>query len=161
MNTFLPIGSFVIGLLGLIFGLMQYRDSRRIKRLMEDQYMVLFNRVKYRMPSKETIRKYISEHQLSGDSKLTDHLWTSYQGISDLYVSMVGFYLNNEKKFTYTDLEKMVKNKFVNSHWQEKVWRNLISNRPENRNTSVPDFYLPVGTLNDDYENGNGTANHH
>lgn len=45
-------------------------------------------------------------------------------------------------KFTYKDLENLVKNGLVYWKWQERQWRILISQRPENKNEEPPEFFL-------------------
>ncbi|MCK4404277.1 MAG: hypothetical protein KAW02_04230 [candidate division Zixibacteria bacterium] len=69
-------------------------------------------------------------------------IWIRYKGLCDLYVMMVTHFLFFEKRFTYDDLKRLVDNKVISSSWEEDIWRNLIAQRPENRNATVPDPFI-------------------
>lgn len=45
-------------------------------------------------------------------------------------------------RFTYKDLENLVKNGLVFWKWQERQWRILISQRPENKDKEPPYFFI-------------------
>ena len=142
IGSWLNVLSLCIGAVGLIFALYEYQSKLNLKRVLRGQYMVLFNRMKYMLPRATVIEKYIAEHDIPPESHLVKHLWTQYQGIHDCYVSMVGSYLQYEKKFTYKDIESLIANQFINTVWQEKIWRSLICNRIENKGKQIPEFFM-------------------
>ena len=73
---------------------------------------------------------------------LRHRLWNLHQAASDLYISLVEQYLAGVKSFTYEDLRRLAKNGFVYWRWQEKQWRLLICQRPENRELDPPDYFV-------------------
>ena len=138
--------SIAIGIAGLCFAVYERHSRQKLKRVLKNQYMVLFNRIKNYVPRASVIESYIIENKLPTDSKLVRHLWIKYQGLNDLYVSTVGYFLQHENKFTYSDLKKFVDNQFISSEWSEKVWRSLICHRKENRKSEVPDLFCAPNT---------------
>jgi len=59
-----------------------------------------------------------------------------------LYITLVEQYLTGIETFTYEDLRRLAANGFIYWRWQEEQWRLLICQRPENRNTDPPEYFV-------------------
>ena len=141
MNDILLYLSLAIGVIGLLFGWYEKREHIRLKDAFLDQSNVMMQRLVARSIAAKKIRTLLKS--VSNNEKVSELMWTQYQGISDLYVGMVSYYLQNVGRFTYEDIARLVRNGFITTRWEESVWRDLVALRPENRARDVPDFSYP------------------
>lgn len=144
-GTVIGIIGVFIGVAGFLYAIYEGRERKKLKLVIKEQYMQIFQRLRYIVLGRRKVRKFIDELGENATFDLQHFLWTKYQAISDLYVYMVGFFLSNEKKFTYNDLARFTHNEFIDTVWKERIWRQLICNRPENRGKDpekdIPEFY--------------------
>jgi len=131
--------SFAVGIGGIVMAIIQHRARVRLKGVHNSQLLAALNRTNMMVGLKDNIRKMIQKVQ---DAETIGWVWSKHQGICDLYVMIVSHYLSVEKTFTYGDLKTLVQNRVITSKWEERIWRNLIGQRPENRNAHVPDNYI-------------------
>ena len=141
-NFWLNFLSIAIGITGVALAVYEAQSKSKLEKVLKSQIVLMLTRVRVLAPWAHSIRTDIKKYSTPANSNMNKYLWTQYQGINDLYTQMVGYYLQYESSFTYTDLKTMIDNDFINSHWQEEVWRSLMVHRPENREAPVPDYYI-------------------
>jgi len=96
------------------------------------------------VPYRREIRAMLDGVDSPGVAEWT---WIKYRGLSDLYVAVVDHYLSCQKRFTYSDLERLVRAQTVQTGWEELIWRDLISLRAENAKVQPPDFFIQDDTV--------------
>ncbi len=135
----ISILSLIFGIGGTIFALIQYRSRIRVQALLKSELSVAINRIKTMISYRKYIKKLVDNVE---KPELVRWVWEKHKGLCDLYVMMVNHCLSSERKFTYDDLKKLVDNKVISSKWEEKIWRDMISRRPENLNVTIPEYYI-------------------
>jgi hypothetical protein len=76
------------------------------------------------------------------DAGLHEWVWQKHQVMCDIYNNLVVILLESEACFGWDDLRKLVENNTITGPWDEQVWRDVISRRPENRNKPVPGRFV-------------------
>lgn len=132
-----------IGMVGLVFGWIQYQRTKRIEQRHQEQLRVFINRANYVSWDHRMIDHYVKG---SSDPSLGRWLWLNHQAGCDLYMGLVDAYLSREARFTFDDLKRIAQGPLVGGAWQERYWLSLLALRPENRTDPVPptdDYPLP------------------
>ena len=133
IGTIVTIGSFIYAL--------YERDMRqKLEEKRRSQLWSTIDRARYTIFDHVLIKEI--EDELSHKDK--HRLWLTHQAASDLYISLVEQYLSTIKLFTYKDLENLCLNQVIFWKWQERQWRILISQRPENKNITPPEYFTKI-----------------
>jgi hypothetical protein len=143
--TVLSVASFVLGIAGLVFGFIQHRGRGRAESVLQVQLSAVLNRVRAMVPYRKDLEGMLSDGR--GEA-LQKWVWSLYKGLSDLYVAAVSYYLSSQSRFTYAHLEKFVKAGGVNTRWEEKIWRDMLALRPENKDGDAPGFFIKDAETN-------------
>jgi hypothetical protein len=143
-SIILSIISVAIGVWGIYFGLKEKKERLKLEAKVRSQLWATLDRARYVMGNKALLKEF--DAQLTHPNKR--HLWQLHQTASDLYISLIEQYLSQVDKFTYEDVKRLCDNDFINWRWQEKQWRILISQLPENRGIDPPGFFTPVQRRN-------------
>lgn len=129
-GTLITVGSFIYAL--------YERDLRQeIEEKRRSQLWSTIDRARYTIFDHTLIKEI--DQELSHKEK--HRLWLTHQAASDLYISLVEQYLSIVDSFTYNDLENLCRNEVIFWKWQERQWRILISQRPENKPTAPPEYF--------------------
>jgi hypothetical protein len=128
----LSILSLVIGFIGTYEAIIQHRSKLNVEKMAIQDLTTTLNRIKWLVPYKKTLDKLIVNVDCNGNKALLEWIWIQYKGLSDLYLMIVTQFLNSHKTFTHDDIKRLVDNGIITTEWEETVWRNLISERPEN-----------------------------
>lgn len=134
----LSIASFALGIFGLLVGYLQHRARAKTEDALRTQLSLLVNRIRIMVSYRKDLEAILTDVQ---NPSIHSWVWQKYQGLSDLYVSVVAYYLAAQKRFTYRDLERFVKAGAVQTRWEENVWRDLLALRRENKNRAVPSYH--------------------
>lgn len=135
----LEIISSVIGLLGLGFALYEYVKRVRIETALRTQFGISLNRLRSLMTYDMDMNRLLEEVE---SKEVIAWAWANNKGLSDIYASMVGYYLAGQSTFTYKDLKSHVDNGVVRTAWEEYVWRDAIAFRPENQGGKPPEPFI-------------------
>lgn len=141
----LEIISLSIGTIGVIFGLLQYHNNIKLKTVLITQLSTLMNRIRVMVPYRVELEKLVK-----GTESLDLHnwIWRRYKGLSDLYADVVSYYVSFEKRITYNELKKYIKAGVIQNQWEERVWRDIISLRPENKKNEAPPLFIQNNDTN-------------
>jgi len=135
----LGIVGIAVGVAGLIFGLVEH--SRRVKLdvALRTQFSTSLNRVRALVTYNDDIVQ-ITEGLDS--PKITKWVWSTNKGLSDLYVSMVGYYIASHPSFTYDDIKNCIESGIITTAWEEQNWREHVAVRKENKGTTPPEAII-------------------
>jgi hypothetical protein len=139
ISIFLGVLSLIAGIWGLIFGLLEQRKRITIEKKLRSQLWATLERARYLMGNKALLKEF--DRQLIHPNKR--HLWQIHESAAELYISLVEQYLSQVESFTYDDVKRLCDNGVIESAWQEKQWRILICQRPENRQVDPPAYFVP------------------
>lgn len=131
IGTIVTLGSF-------IYALYEKSNRQQLEEKRRSQLWASIDRARYTIIDDALIR----EIQVELNPHYVYRIWLTHQVASDLYISLIEQYLANIESFTYKDLEYMCKNEVVLSKWQERQWRVLICQRPENKNLEPPEYFV-------------------
>lgn len=137
VNIISVIGT-IITILSFLYGFYEKGEREKIETKRKSQLWASLDRARY-VTFDHIILKELDK-ELSNENK--HRLWLVHQAACDLYISLIEQYLSMVDKFTYKDLSNLVKNGFIYWKWQERQWRILISQRPENKSHEPPDFFV-------------------
>ncbi|MGV3766784.1 MAG: hypothetical protein ACO1NW_11705 [Chitinophagaceae bacterium] len=137
INVISVIGT-IITVLSFLYGLYEKSEREKLESKRKSQLWASLDRARY-VTFDHIILEQIDK-QLTHDHK--HRLWLVHQAACDLYISLIEQYLSMVDRFTYKDLESLVKNGLVFWKWQERQWRILISQRPENKDKEPPEYFL-------------------
>ncbi len=135
----LSLVSFVVGILGFLIGYIQFHERVRLESILTTHLAGLINESRVIIPYADEL-----DHLLEGINKpeLLKWAWIVHKGISDIYRGTVRHYLASQGQFTYLDLKNLAEAGTINTVWEERVWRDLISLRKENKEKEVPELFL-------------------
>jgi len=141
----IEITSFVVGivgtlasLIGIAFALYERRKRQSLEAKIRSQQWATLDRARYVIGDHILLKEF--EKQLN--HPLSHRLWNIHQAASDLYINLVEQYLAGVDRFTYADLGRLAANGFFYFQWQEKQWRLIICQRPENKDTDPPPYFV-------------------
>lgn len=131
--------SFGIGLFGLGFAIYEHVKRVRIETALRTQFGISLNRLRSLMTYEIDLNKLLEKVK---DRQVISWAWANHKGLSDIYASMVGYYLAGQSVFKYKDLKKHVENGVIRTAWEEYVWRDAIAFRPENQSAKPPGPFI-------------------
>ena len=136
--NFISVFGTVITIISFIYALYE-RDSRKqVEDNRRAQLWISIDRARYTILDHNLIKEL--QKELKHENK--HRIWLAHQAACDLYISLIEQYLSTIDKFTYKDLEYLCDNQVVYWKWQEKQWRILMCQRPENKNVEPPDYFV-------------------
>jgi hypothetical protein len=125
-------------ILGTAFALYERKQRQMLEAKIRSQQWAALDRARYVIGDHVLFKEF--EAQL--DHPLRHRLWNIHQAASDLYINLVEQYLAGIDRFTYEDLRRLAANGFFYFQWQEKQWRLLICQRPENKDVDPPPYFV-------------------
>jgi hypothetical protein len=125
----------VAGVAGVLAAWLQWKRTTLIERTRREELWALLESTRNLIVDQTQVEQFAKKHD---DQDLSRALWSNHQAASDLYVTLVGQYLAQERRFTYTELERLCEIGFVNRPWQEERWRFLLCRRQENVQAPAP-----------------------
>ena len=137
INIISVVGT-IITVMSFLYGIYEKSEREKLEEKRKSQLWASLDRARY-VTFDHIILEQIDK-ELTHEHK--HRLWLVHQAACDLYISLIEQYLSMVEKFTYKDLENLVKNGLVYWKWQERQWRILISQRNENKNNEPPEFFL-------------------
>jgi|GEM_PF-2680149 len=137
VNVISVIGT-IITVMSFLYGIYEKSEREKLETKRQSQLWASLDRARY-VTFDHVILEQIDK-EITHEHK--HRLWLVHQAACDLYISLIEQYLSMVDKFTYKDLEHLVKNGLVNWKWQERQWRILISQRKENKDQEPPDFFV-------------------
>jgi len=157
---YLTVVSILFGLIGILLGFTEFRRRIKVESAMRDQYAALIKGLGIHVPSSNKLLHKI-KNKNNEDTYLELVFWigSKFSFMSNVYRQTIALYLNNVKKFDYKNLEYMVINKTISSHWEEIQWRAIIGMREENKYTIPPKYFIPKKeSLQNDHKTHVNTA---
>lgn len=134
-TTLLSLFSVLLGILGVGFGSVEHIRRQKLETTLLSQLSSAINRVRVIIPYRSSLQERLDRFD---PDEIKRWSWIVYKSLSDIYVILVSHYLANQKSFNYVDLKQMVKSQIIKTGWEEKIWRDLIALRPENRRCEIP-----------------------
>lgn len=131
LGTLVTIGSFIYALYERDMR-QQLEDKRR------SQLWASIDRSRFTIFDHNLIKEI--QEELQHEQK--HRIWLNHQAACDLYISLIEQYLSTIEKFTYQDLKNLCLNGVIFWKWQERQWRILICQRPENKTVIPPEYFI-------------------